>query len=337
MIWLDNTRILATFAVILLHVSAYFVSNYSVGTEYWWVGNIYDSSVRWSVPVFVMISGVLLLNPNKQESLSVFYKKRAFKLLIPTIFWSIFFPMWSLVRNATSSDIFIGSTELLEKVIAETPYFHMWFIYMIFGLYLLTPFLKKIVIHSSKKELLFLIVISLSMSALNTINSSLSPEVPILFINVSFYFLPYFLLGYFIHLNKKPPSFFLLWGVFLLSLTLTAAGFFTASLPLSPISGFYFYGYTSITVIPMSISLMYLLKSWSTPLLNEVITKKLSSYTLGIYLIHPVLLEIISDKKYDIISFHPVISIPLITLIIFTLSLGLVWVIHKIPYLKRVI
>ncbi|MDQ6971139.1 MAG: acyltransferase family protein, partial [Mariprofundaceae bacterium] len=83
MIWLDNSRVLAVFAVILVHVSDGFVSHYPMGSEYWWIGNIYDSAVRWCVPVFVMISGALLLDPAKHENLNTFYRKRFSRICIP--------------------------------------------------------------------------------------------------------------------------------------------------------------------------------------------------------------------------------------------------------------
>ena len=102
-------------------------------------------------------------------------------------------------------------------------------------------------------------------------------------------------------------------------------------------TGMYFYGYLSISVIPMSISLMYLLKTWNKPILNASITKKLSILTLGIYLIHPILLETINDTQYNVLSFHPIISIPVVAFIIFIVSLGMSWLIYQVPYLRRTI
>ena len=84
MIWLDNSRILAVCGVVFLHVAAGVVLGHEVGTGDWWFGNVYDSVVRWCVPVFVMISGALLLDPGKKEDLSTFYKKRLARVLLPS-------------------------------------------------------------------------------------------------------------------------------------------------------------------------------------------------------------------------------------------------------------
>jgi len=99
MIWLDNSRIVAIYAVVFLHVSAAVVLGNEVGTEYWWIGNIYDSAMRWCVPTFVMISGALLLDPDKQEDLKTFYAKRLSRILIPILFWSAFFSIFGLCEG----------------------------------------------------------------------------------------------------------------------------------------------------------------------------------------------------------------------------------------------
>lgn len=49
--WLDNSRIFAIIAVVILHVASIPVVRAPIGSEYWWYGNIYDSLLRWSVPL----------------------------------------------------------------------------------------------------------------------------------------------------------------------------------------------------------------------------------------------------------------------------------------------
>ncbi|MEO0868581.1 MAG: acyltransferase family protein, partial [Cyanobacteria bacterium J06642_11] len=81
--WLDNSRVVSILAVILLHVTVIVMVSNDIGSTYWWFGNIYNSSVRWCVPVFVMISGALLLSTDKREDAATFYKKRVARLFLP--------------------------------------------------------------------------------------------------------------------------------------------------------------------------------------------------------------------------------------------------------------
>jgi len=336
MVWLDNSRILAIFAVVFLHVSGGVVVGYDVGTEYWWFGNIYDSVVRWCVPVFVMISGALLLDPSKQEKLAVFYTKRLSRILIPLIVWSAFFLAWTFAKSLVKGNE-LTLIDLLKNLLSGKPHYHMWFLFMILSLYLFTPFFRKIVTHSSKNELLLFIVITFVMSALNFAYGKVVTCGSMPFINWFLSYIPFFFLGYFIRQDNHAPSKLLLWGIFIISFILTFIGCYILAINTDLDNGLYFYGYLSITVIPMSISLMYILKSWNNPIVNTSFTKQLSILTLGVYLVHPIILEIINYKKYGAMSFHPIISIPVITFIIFTVSAGIALIIYKIPYLKRTI
>jgi len=62
MVWIDHLRVLATFAVVVLHAAARNWYSADVHGFEWRVLNIYNGFVRWGVPVFIMISGALFLN-----------------------------------------------------------------------------------------------------------------------------------------------------------------------------------------------------------------------------------------------------------------------------------
>ncbi len=115
MVWLNNARISAIFAVVFLHVSASVVVESTVGSGYWWFGNLYDSAARWCVPVFAMVSGALLLDPHKKEALSTFYMKRLSRILIPILFWSAFFLLWTFVKGYIKGDAPTGM-DLAKKL-----------------------------------------------------------------------------------------------------------------------------------------------------------------------------------------------------------------------------
>ncbi|QZA81907.1 acyltransferase [Deefgea piscis] len=332
MVWLDNSRIIAIFAVVLLHISARVVIQSDIGTTHWWIGNFYDSLVRWCVPVFVMISGALLLDPSKKEDLKTFYLKRLSRILIPLIFWSAFFLLFANWQNPIQGEP-LPILEWAQIILSGRPYYHMWFLYMIIILYLFTPFFRKIVANSSKNEISILILLTLTLSALN---SFLLPESNI-FINWFLSYIPYFFLGYLIKEDQSNYPSPILWGVFLASVILTAAGCYVVATKEGLEAGLYFYHYLSVTVIPMSISAFYLLKKLTKPIGSMAFTKKIAALTLGVYLIHPIVINIINSAGYGPLNFHPLVSIPAITVVVFSLSLITAWLINTVPHLKRVI
>ena len=78
--WVDVLRVFAIVAVVVVHVSADIITEWnSMPRSWWWAANFYDSLARGGVPVFVMLSGALLLP--QAESYRDFFKKRLQRIL----------------------------------------------------------------------------------------------------------------------------------------------------------------------------------------------------------------------------------------------------------------
>ncbi|MEH1970873.1 acyltransferase [Nostoc sp.] len=341
-IWLENSRIIAIFAVVFLHVAGKVVDHNSIGSEYWWIGNIYESMVRWCVPVFVMISGALLLDPNKKEGIFEFYRKRTSRILNPLIAWSIIFLIWRFFKEFLQGHK-PTAIELVNHLLLGKPYFHMWFLFMIIGLYLFTPFLRKIVAQSTTSELIFFICATFAISSINTLFSIESK----LFINWFLSYLPYYFLGYLITTTDISLPKQVLSILFTLSILLTSLGYFIITKNYDP-TDIYFYEDLGATVILMSVSIMFLFKYLQNPILGSNLTNTISTLTLGIYLIHPAILDVvlnfvdITAMSFNTIKSIPtiiikVITIPVTAIITFLLSLFCVWLINKIPYVKIIV
>lgn len=140
-IYLDYLRVLATFAVIILHISATKWYDSQVHSLEWQAYNLYDSLVRWAVPVFVMISGTLFLQ--KEIGIKVILKKYILRLLIAYVVWSFIYAMAYPVANAVLKGKHMQVWTIMQKVF-PAPY-HMWYIPMIIGLYLIIPLLKQMI------------------------------------------------------------------------------------------------------------------------------------------------------------------------------------------------
>jgi surface polysaccharide O-acyltransferase-like enzyme len=332
MIWVFQTRIIATFAVVFLHVAAG-VLNRVPRTDVinWWGGNVYDSLVRWSVPVFVMISGYLLLGPEKIETLSDFYRKRLSKILWPLLFWTVFYLGWTALRGVLRNEP-VALTDLMNMVLSGMPYYHMWYLYMIITLYLFTPFIRKLVNALTLHEAIVLCSLLFLMTSVTYAANIFTESPPGLFISSFLLYLPYYLAGHiFSRLSTQNPRFYIHAIVFTLSVVATALGYYHVE------HGLYFYGYISITVIPMSLSLFWIF--WSSRKLNTKsrYSSKLSDLSFGIYLIHPVFIGIFRYFGLDASHFLTIVSIPLITLLVFILSAIVALIISSIPRFNKVI
>ena len=106
----DLLRTVAIILVILLHAAIEGNPNLNImspqGVQLWWTSNIYDSIARSAVPLFVMLTGALLLQPNKvDEPLRVFFKKRWNRMGIPVIFWGAIFFAWDFLVKGQSLSV----------------------------------------------------------------------------------------------------------------------------------------------------------------------------------------------------------------------------------------
>lgn len=156
---LDLTRVIAILAVVMLHVCTGFVQNCEVGSpEFIW-GNILDSLSRIGVPLFIMTSGALLLDEEKEFTIQSFFRKRLTNLILCLFFWSAIYA----IQYEIVPHLLRGEPMSIKSLIWRLIYghYHLWFLYMLLGLYLTLPFLRAIVCRKNSQLVLLYLGISL--------------------------------------------------------------------------------------------------------------------------------------------------------------------------------
>lgn len=334
--WIDVSRIAAALAVVCLHVSAGVVAGAKFASLSWWAGNLFDSATRWSVPVFVMISGVLLLRPEKSESLEAFYGKRLRRIFIPTIFWTGVFTLLAYFAGRAAGAP-PSPAYLAVNILLGTPHYHMWFIYMLAGLYLFTPFFRKVLRLSSPREQILLVLLLFAVSLVSYGFEFVYPGVPMAFTNRSILYLPYFFAGYLLAAWKTSLSAGTLAFFVAVSIAFTAAGTYFLNHYFGGSRGYYFYGELSVAVIPMSLSILLFLKNLFSRLRPSPVLRRIASLTFGVYLIHPLFIESLAALGWKAADYPPLLSIPAFALAAFGLSLASAEVLVRIPFLRRTI
>jgi hypothetical protein len=149
-IHVDLIRTVAIIGVIVLHATQD-ATSFDPQAPYeiwrWWTVDVYQSLSRVGVPLFVMLSGALLLQPSKIEPLHVFLKKRWARIGLPFLFWGAAYFAWDYF----SKHITFTSSFIIQGVLSG-PYFHFWYLYMLIGLYIFTPVLRVVVAHVSTSD-----------------------------------------------------------------------------------------------------------------------------------------------------------------------------------------
>ncbi|MFW0738406.1 acyltransferase [Flavobacterium sp. T12S277] len=332
--WTNNLRVLATVSVIVVHVACDILYQYGTISNFtWWTGNVYDGLVRFCVPIFLMLTGALMLN--KKYELSDFLKRKFSRIILPFLFWSFFYILLTvrsefLVQSEKAVDIFNRAFTLLIGGSS----FHLWYIYMIIGIYLFIPIISKWIQNATEKEILYFLGIWIFALMLN------QPIFAAFRINVDLTyftgFLGYLVLGYYLSVKSfqydarrlKQISVLLLF----LGALITILGTYFLSTAEDCFNE-YFYGYLTFNVMLVSIGLFIFFKNSkiSNPTLVRVIGF-INKYSYGIYLVHILVLRFLVSSGIDYDFINPVLAIPITTLLCLLLSAVIIYAVNKLPY-----
>jgi surface polysaccharide O-acyltransferase-like enzyme len=339
--WIDFARVFSVFAVVLLHTAAASLTIETIGSGGWWAGNLYDSLTRWCVPVFVMISGALLLREDSTENIQVFYRKRLKKVLIPLVAWTFIYLLIDSIIQVTIQNRSITQVAKsnIISIASGRPYYHLWYLYMLVPLYLSTPFINM-VIKSCKRNILWVLTFVITlMAALQFLSNTLVGARPLtLPINWFISYIPYFLAGYMISRSRFKPALLVSALVFSVSVAVTAFGtYFLFNRTKDFGESQYFYNYFSVTVFPMSLSVFYIFKAAQGLRPPSIFLEKLAMLTFGVYLIHPIFINVLSVNIYDYFKPHPSFGLPANAILVFMLSLAAAFLISRTPYLRKIV
>lgn len=330
----DVMRVTACLAVLLLHLSATIVMQRDMpGTMSWHAANLIDAATRWCVPVFVMLSGALLLDPQKHASPRQFWTRRLSRLLPVLIAWSVVYFAWRALFWKEPLTL----AAIAHDLVAGRPYIHLYFLFLIAGLYLITPFLAKAAnaLDSTHLGQAIAIIAALALGA-NLFDFLASSAFTIFVPYIAYYLAGWYCRG--MCADRSGPYGFWLTGAILITTVLTAL--LVSRYGLDDRWSFYFYEDFSPTVMVMSITVfMLILRGAIHPPTMLGLAQRLAPLTLGVYLAHPIVVELLRYGYYKAwpIMLRPLYYVPLTFVFTSVIAFALVAVMQKIPGLRRIV
>lgn len=364
-VYFDVLRAIAPLAIIAIHVLDPIYRQPEIdyyGADYFWAHAVL-SCMRWAVPVFIMMSGAIFLNPDRKFDLKTHYRKYVLRILAAYIVWSVVYAIGlSLTMEGTGYE---KQATFLEYVFGGH-YYHLWYLIMLLGLYIMVPILRKITADRGlMKYFLFLgIIICFAlplvadycrilmeasshtnpyvMGSLRGVVSGISYLAEKLPLN----YLIYFVLGHYLATEdfsiKKRYCFYMV-GI----------GTLLVNILLSPVRGqllggaldsdVYSADLQNINFLSLALSvavfvfMRYMLKDKRRiPKIVEFMAK----HSFGVYLIHYafisfVLYQFIYTGGLSVANMW--YFVPLFTISIYMVSLIAVWVLSKIPLVRKVV
>lgn len=323
--YINTLRTIATLAVVFLHTGAgiFETKHFPIHDITYNTYNLYIQLMRFSVPLFVLISGALFLSPNKNINFNLITKKYVKRIILALIVFGL--PMCII------EELFTNAHEMplwhaLINWITGNSWANMWYLYMLIGLYFTTPLIKPFTNNASNKDLIICLIILFILS-------SLLPTLKHMGININSYMLigtPYifiYILGYYIQwrmiVNKKdiPILFiFLLICIFFI--------FFRVNNEIK------YVGYMDPITIAVATLLFNICKTID---INWKFANFLSPYCFSIYLVHTIFTNFLyKGLKIEITDYFPVsYGQPIFFTGIIISSFILSYFMYKIPILKK--
>lgn len=325
-------------AVIVIHLCATTLKTIKVDSNLWLFLNCVHSSITWCVPVFVLISGYLFLKPEKAISIRDIYGKYIKHIAICFIFWSAVFQVFyylfadsGLNWKGIMSEFLIG------------PY-HFWYLFMLAGLYMIVPFLRKFT--DDKRLLQYFIVLFIAFSfftnyatAIPVIGNIIDTILGKALFHFALGFTGYYILGYYI--SQYGVS--LKWEIVIYALG--AIGVLVSCVGTtvqSRMQGEYnewFSKYLMPNVIFESMAIFTLFTKRISKMQFSAKTVKLFSNMtqlgFGVYLIHALVIEVFNHLGITVLSFNSLFAIPILTVSVYLICIVIIYIIQRIPVVGK--
>ena len=319
----DILRVISMCMVIIIHVSNVYSRSYGIiSNKSFLFSLIFNTISRISVPIFLMISGALLLERdfNKKK-----YLNRIKKFIILTIIWDIIYLVWEYYYLGITYNNFY-------KLLLEPFRAHLWYLYTILIIYIIQPLLKIILEKSNKKIKIVLLILWLLFSTISIKISFIANYFTI------FCYIGYFIIGNYLYKYIKKNEL----KKYTLPLSILIVISYGISILLNYMFSnkynmFYnlFFAYRTPFIIIATFSFFTIIVSNNNKKISNFIIS-LSDLSFGVYLIHGIFLDI-TVKSFIYGSINSLIGIPLFFIIILISSLVSVFILKKIKYIKKIV
>lgn len=341
----DLLRILATIAVIVVHISGSWLGQAALGSTSWTVLLAYDSLAHWCVPMFVMLSGAFLLDPKKAVRLRDIFLKYILRVLIALLVWGTFYAVLDYGRSGHTFT-WAGVKSALNHVLWADTHYHLWFLYMMIGLYLVTPILRAFVRGASRGTFhWFFLLCFVFYSVIPTLRSIMPERMALISawsnqfgIRLVLGYVGYYVAGYYLKnftLNRLAE--FIIYILGLLGAVATVWGSYTLSLHHGSFSDVLLEYYTP-NVACMSVAVFVLFRyvlALSEERSRRQHSIRAARISFGIFLAHDFFIMLLRHFDISTLSFHPILSVPVLSAGVFLCAFAVAWLISKIPLIGR--
>ena len=335
---LSYMRVFAALAIVILHVFQYVIEGFNImGTD-----KIASISIRnstlWAVPIFVLVSGALLLDDSREITYGRLFRRYILRIAVVLVCTLFIYELVDAIiyKDTIDMHFFLKG---LKNLFFGTGWKPLWYLYMLLAIYLMLPIYRLAAKSMSAKDSRYLIIVLFIFQSVFSCVEKFTSRKSGFYICVYTVYTLYFFAGHAIYKGhirfKTIPAAILLIISSVANVILTIMSF---KLGLKGVYGA-MNNYASSIVVVQSLCLFSLLlkhRSEKTGILGRALLA-VDKVTLGIYLVHLIILRVvIYSMKWNPFKYGIYMTF-LLAFGIFVVSFIIARVLHMIPLVKRFI
>lgn len=327
MLYPDVARCAATIGVIVLHICGGMM--WALTPSMWqfkWLATM-DTMMNFVIGSFLMLSGMFLLSPEKQVTLSQLFRKYIFRLVIAYVIWSSAYAVFM----AWYDGVLLAEGLHGLWVRFYNGHYHLWFLPMMIGVYLTTPFFRAITEKRNAQLLHYVFAILVFFNVFYPNSCSIFPTVSNIIerIDPSWFGIhaTYFFAGYYFSRMQMSRSGKYIW---LLVLFVSAIWFvysvYAGSLELGMLDESQWCEDWILKAI-YTVSVFMAFRNYGDKVSRFPkvcwFVRKLAGMSFTVYLCHDLFIKILARLGFHSLTWHPLISVPVLSVTVLSASIAL--------------
>ena len=324
-------RVIACIAIILLHTlfasNIYFAD--SITTTQLTATHTIEHLLMWAVPCFLMVTGALLLQPSREISTKKLFGKYIRRIALALVVFTFLFQLFDYIMGEESS-LFLG---WLSNLVQGHSWPHMWYLYLMLGIYLMLPFYKMVTDRASIRQIWMLVLIITVFVSILPLAEFIGLEDMGFYIPTTMIYPVYVFAGYALYEHNikagTAGAIFAVSTVLIIVLSVMSSGAGSDAVAFN----YDLFGYDSILVVAQSLSLFSLMLRMKGQ--AGALIRSIDECSFGIYLIHMIgVVFIMKWVGFNPYTHTPIVSFALMVFVFFAVSYAATWLIRQIPKLN---
>lgn len=348
-IYIDFIKTIAIICVIIIHTTSLSFTGFDVKSASYFFSAFLSCAARIAVPLFVMCSGAVFLNMSKEIETKKIYKTYIPRLLASLIIFALFYEGMDILFSYLATGVFDISVikTCINNLLTFSTHFHLYYLYIIIFIYCLVPIIRVYLKSATQKDLKYLLTFLIITASVlpflrcffpfNTYFGSMTLQYSL---NLTYGMLVYFILGHYLNtyeLSEKAFKTVCILGI--ASVLVTFGGTTLHTIKYGWLTESFISAMTPF-VLSSACAVYIAIKKSSAKIQSKKTTKIItfiSKSSFCIYLIHHFYIMILEKLGLSIFAFTPFLSLPLVIILTFILSVATYIVLSRVPLFRKIV